>query len=206
VQARQQIAAADGRLIVMWQRERPFLGGPLPTQRLGYNRSDDGGITWTGLKLLPGDQILPSDTGVIRDHHQVWMLPGGGVHVAWAHGPPGDSSTPMGYIFSPDYGATWSAAEIAITPPGGDLPYGIVADDNWVHILAEPGSYVRRRLPPVFRAIRRAGQAVTLEWVGQGTLQWSDAASGPWADLPGVLSPQAITADASQRFFRILAR
>ena len=36
----------------------------------------------------------------------------------------------MGYIFSPDYGVTWTAAEIAISPPGGHLPYGIVADDN----------------------------------------------------------------------------
>ena len=30
IQARQQIAAADGRVFSMWQRERPFLGGPFP--------------------------------------------------------------------------------------------------------------------------------------------------------------------------------
>ncbi len=35
VQARQQIAAADGRILAMWQRERPFAGGPLPSERLG---------------------------------------------------------------------------------------------------------------------------------------------------------------------------
>ncbi len=205
VQARQQIAAADGRVIVMWQRERPSAGGPLPTARLGYNRSEDGGVTWTGLKLLPGDQIRPSDTGVIRDHHQVWMLPGGGLHVAWAHGPPGDPSTPMGYIFSPDYGVTWSDAEIAIDPPG-DLPYGIVADDNWVHILAEPGLYARRRVPPVFRSARRAGQSVVLEWVGQGTLQRSDEVTGPWEDLLNAVSPETVTINAPKRFFRILAQ
>lgn len=206
VQARQQIAAAEGRVIVMWQRERPFAGGPLPTKRLGYNRSTDGGVTWEGLKILPGDKILSTDTNVIRDHHHVWMVPGGGLHVAWAHGPPGDPSTPMGYIFSPDYGVTWSDAEIAISPPGGTLPYGIVADDNWAHALAEPGIYVRRRVPPSFSSIRLEGQTVILEWIGQGTLQWSEEASGPWEDLSGATSPQPVTTDAARRFFRIMAR
>jgi len=206
VQARQQIAAADGRVISVWQRERPSTGGPLPTARLGYNRSTDSGVSWLGLQLLPGDQILSTDTNVIRDHHQIWMLPGGGLHVAWAHGPPGDPSTPMGYIFSPNYGATWSAPEIAITSFGGGVPDGIVADDNWVHLMAEPGIYVRRRVPPVFRAIRLDGQTVTLEWVGQGTLQWSDQARDPWTDLPGAISPHTVTADSAHRFFRLLAQ
>jgi hypothetical protein len=206
VQARQQIAATDGRVIVMWQRERPFASGPLPTKRLGYNRSTNGGATWEGLKILPGDKILATDTNVIRDHHQVWIVPGGGLHVAWSHGPPGDPSSPMGYIFSSDYGATWSAAEIAISPPGGTLPYGIVADDNWVHALAEPGIYVRRRVPPVFRSIRREAQTVVLEWTGQGTLQWSEEASGPWADLSGATSPHTVTTDTGRRFFRIMVR
>ena len=205
IQARQQIAAADGRVISVWQRERPSTGGALPTARLGYNRSTDSGSTWQGLQLLPGDQILSTDTNVIRDHHQIWMTPAGGLHVAWAHGPPGDPSTPMGYIFSPDYGATWTAPEIAITPPGGSLPYGVVADDNWVHILAEPGVYVCRRVPPVFRAIRRAAQTVVLDWVGQGTLQSSPELSGPWQNVTNAIPPQTITLDADKRFFRIVA-
>jgi hypothetical protein len=203
VQARQQIAAADGRVFSMWQRERPFLGGPLPTNRLGYNRSIDLGASWLGLKLLPGDQILPTDSGVIRDHHQIWMIPGGGLHIAWAHGPPGDPSTPLGYIFSPDYGATWAPPEIAITSYGGGVPDGIVADDNWVHLIAEPGIYVRRRVPPLFRSIRRSGQNVILEWAGQGTLQSSDKPIGPWTEFPAATSPLTITNDAPQRFFRI---
>ena len=206
VQARQQIAAADGRVISVWQRERPSTGGALPTARLGYNRSTDSGSTWQGLQLLPGDQILSTDTNVIRDHHQIWMTPGGGLHIAWAHGPPGVPSTPMGYIFSPDYGATWAAPEIAITPPGGSLPDGIVADDNWVHILADPGVYVRRRVPPVFRSIRQAGQTVVLEWVGQGTLQWSEDPTGPWQDFTNAISPQTVTMESSIRFFRVMAR
>jgi hypothetical protein len=203
VQARQQIAAADGQIIAMWQRERPFAGGPLPMERLGYNRSIDSGPAWLGLQLLPGDQILLTDTNVVRDHHQIWMVPGGGMHVSWAHGPPGDPSTPLGYIFSPDHGATWSTPEIAITPPGGSLPYGVVADDNWVHILAEPGIYVRRRIPPVFRSIRQVGQTVVLEWVGQGTLQSSPEVSGPWSDIVGASSPQIMIIDSARRFFRI---
>jgi hypothetical protein len=206
VQARQQIAAADGRVIAMWQRERPFAGGPLPTARLGYNRSLDAGSTWQGIALLPGDKILATDTNVIRDHHQIWMAPGGGLHVAWAHGPPGDPSTPMGHIFSPDYGATWAAPEIAISSYGGGVPDGIVADDNWVHILAEPGIYARRRLPPIFRSIRRAGQSVVLEWAGQAALQWSPAVSGPWTNFQGAANPQTVPVDSDQRFFRLVAQ
>src|SRR5439155_19177692 len=206
VQARQQIAAADGRVISVWQRERPSSGGALPTARLGYNRSADSGSTWLGLQLLPGDQILSTDTNVIRDHHQIWMIPGGGLHIAWAHGPPGDPSTPMGYIFSPDYGATWTVPEIAINAPSGSLPYGIAADDNWVHILAEPGVYVRRRVPPVFSSIRREGQMVILEWRGQGILQSSGDASGPWEDIPSATSPHPDMIDTLKRFYRVIAR
>jgi hypothetical protein len=203
VQARQQIAAADGRVFSMWQRERPSTGGALPTARLGYNRSTDSGSTWLGLQLLPGDQILATDTNVIRDHHQIWMSVGGALHIVWAHGPPGDPSTPMGYIFSPDYGATWTAPEIAITSYGGGVPDGIVADDNWAHLMAEPGIYARRRLAPIFRHIKPQGRNLILEWAGQGTLQQADKPTGPWTNLPVTISPQIITNDAPQRFFRV---
>ena len=206
VQARQQIAAADGRVFAMWQRERPFTGGLLPTNRLGYNRSVDLGVTWEGLNLVPGDKILPTDNGVIRDHHQIWMIPGGSLHIAWAHGPPGDPSTPLGYIFSPDHGATWTAPEIAITSYGGGVPDGIIADDNWVHILVEPGIYARRRVSPIFRSIQRQGQTAILQWVGQGILQSSPDVTGPWSDLPGSASPQVISIDSPRRFFRVKAQ
>jgi hypothetical protein len=206
VQARQQIAAADGRIFSMWQRERPSTGGALPTARLGYNRSTDSGSTWLGLQLLPGDQILVTDTNVIRDHHQIWMSPGGALHIVWAHGPPGDPSTPMGYIFSPDYGATWAAPEIAMTSYGGGVPDGIVADDNWVHLMAEAGIYTRRRVPPVFRSVTREGQAIVLNWVGQGTLQRSSELNGPWQDITNATSPYPVTMDVAKRFFRIKAQ
>jgi hypothetical protein len=206
VQARQQIAAADGRIFSMWQRERPSTNGPLPTLRLGYNRSTDSGSTWLGLQILPGDQILGTDTNVIRDHHQIWMSTGGSLHIVWAHGPPGDPSTPMGYIFSPDYGATWTAPEIAMTSYGGGVPDGVVADDNWVHLMAEAGIYARRRVPPIFRSIRQQGQSVTLEWAGQGTLQRATEPTGPWETLTNNISPQTISLDVLKRFFRILAQ
>src|SRR6266705_813828 len=166
IQARQQIAAADGRVISMWQRERPSSGGALPTARLGYNRSTDSGSSWLGLQLLPGDQILATDTNVIRDHHQIWMSGGGGLHIVWAHGPPGDPSTPLGYVFSPDYGATWTAPEIAITSYGGGVPDGNGADDNWVRVMVEAGIDALRRGPPIFRSIRSQGQNVIVEWTG----------------------------------------
>jgi hypothetical protein len=204
VQARQQIAAADGRVFAIWQRERPFAGGPLPLERLGFNRSINGGVDWTGLERLPGDKILTTDSGVVRDHHQICLVPGGALHVAWAHGPPGGATTPMGYIFSADYGLTWSAAEIAINPPGGNLPYGIVADDHWVHILAEPGIYVRRRVPPIFRSVRREGESILFEWAGQGTLQWSEEVVGPWNSISDASSPHSMNIEGTRRFFRIV--
>jgi hypothetical protein len=205
VQARQQIAAADGRVFSMWQRERPSTGGALPTARLGYNRSTDSGSTWLGLQLLPGDQILATDTNVIRDHHQIWISSGGALHIVWAHGPPGDPSTPMGYIWSSDYGATWSAPEIAMASYGGGVPDGIVADDNWVHLMAEPGIYTRRRVPPIFRSIRPQGQAVILDWTGQGTLQRSDEPNGPWESISNAISPQTVPMDGPKRFFRAVS-
>lgn len=131
-QARVQVVAADGRVLVVWQREGVFTGAPVPRDRLGYNRSNDGGVTWLGPKVLPGD------SGVDRNHQQVWMVPGGGVHLTWLHGSPNDSS-PAGYMFSPDYGATWGKSEIAISTPGTNLPHSIVTDTKWVHIIAEPG-------------------------------------------------------------------
>ena len=133
-------------------------------------------------------------------------MPGGGLHVAWAHGPPGNPSTPMGYIFSPDYGVTWSAPEIAINAPAGSLPYGIVADDNWVHIIAEPGVYVRRSVPPVFDSIRREGQTVVLEWRGEGVLQSSGDTSSPWEDVSGATSPHSATIDSVKHFYRVITQ
>lgn len=139
-QARAQVAAADGRAIVVWQREGRFTGDKLPADRLGYNRSLDGGRTWLGPKILPGD------TGVDREHHQIWMTSGGGLHVAWSHGSPDDASSPTGYMFSPDYGATWKDREIAMsTGDRANAPHGIAAGANWVHIIAELGGwYVRK--------------------------------------------------------------
>jgi len=140
-QARQQIVAADGHVFAIWQREAIIQGDPLPADRLGYNRSMDGGLTWLG------PQLLPQDSGVNREHQQTWLTSGGGLHLSWSHGDPGTPSSSNGYMFSPDYGATWMNREIAFdTATSGNLPHNIIADENWVHILAEPGAgtYVRR--------------------------------------------------------------
>lgn len=142
-EARQMIAAADGRVIIMWQREAPAPGGPLPADRLGYATSNDGGATWSTPKLLP------DDSGVDRQHHQVSMSPGGGVHVVWSHGNPTDPASPAGYKRSLDYGSTWSSTELALNTPGSaNVPHGIVANSDWVHLIAQPGAglYARRPL------------------------------------------------------------
>jgi hypothetical protein len=143
-ESRQQVAAASGRVIMMWQRESSTPGGPLPADRLGYAVSNDGGATWSSTRLLP------DDTGVDRQHHLVWMTPGGDVHVAWSHGDPTGSSTPTGYKYSPDYGTTWGPTEFAVSTGGSaNLPHGIVADLDWVHIITQPGAgiYARRPIP-----------------------------------------------------------
>jgi len=153
--------------------------------------------------LLPGDQILATDTNVVNDHPQVWMNPGGSLHIVFAHGPPGVATTPLGYVFSPNYGASWTAPEIALTSFGGGVPDGIVADENWVHVMAEPGFYARRRVPPVFRSFQNQGQTITLGFSGQGTLQTSDSPLGPWTNSAAAISPMTVTNDSAQRFYRI---
>jgi hypothetical protein len=143
-QARQQIVAADNQVFAIWQREATVQGDPLPADRLGYNRSLDGGLTWLG------PELLPEDSGVNREHQQTWLTPGGGLHVAWSHGSPSDPSSSTGYMFSPDYGGTCLDSEIAMDPPGSNLPHNLIADREWVHILAEPGAgtYLRRQVIP----------------------------------------------------------
>src|SRR5439155_27298823 len=119
---------------------------------------------------------------------------------------PCGNAKPKGYTFSPGYDATCSDPELPINAPAGTPPYGIVADDNWAPIMAEPGVYVRRRVPPVFGSIRREGQMVILEWRGQGILQSSGDASGPWDDIPSATSPHPDMIDAVKRFYRVIAR
>ena len=200
IQARQQIAAADGHVFAIWQREADVPGGPLPADRLGYNRSDDGGLTWTGPQLLPGD------SGVNREHHQVRMNPGGALHLAWSHG---GGTAPAGYKYSLDYGASWSSTEIAINTGTGNLPHNIVADTNWVHIIGEPGAgtYARRPAPrrPEFTSIEKQTNRVILKWTGPGTLQQAQEVIGPWNTISNAASPYPISNDVARRFFRLVA-
>ena len=204
VQARQQIGAADGHVFAIWQREPRIFGGTLPPDRLGYNRSEDGGRTWIGPKLLPGD------TGVNREHQQIWMIPGGAVHVAWCHGSPTDPSSPTGYISSLDYGTNWSRSEIALsTGDAANLPHGIMADTNWVHLIAEPGAgtYARRPAPRrlEFTAAEKQGDQISLTWTGQGTLQQAREITGPWTPISTASSPyHTTTDDGAARFFRLI--
>jgi hypothetical protein len=144
--SRQMIVAADGKVFVMWQREAAVAGGPLPADRLGYNRSTDGGQTWLG------QGVLPEDSGVDRQHHQLWLTSGGDLSVGWSHGDPSLASSSAGWMFSPDYGATWQPREIALDTAGGNLPYNLVADRDYVHILTAPGTgtlYTRRSVASV---------------------------------------------------------
>src|SRR5256885_7811868 len=51
---------------------------------------------------------------------------------------------------------------------------------------------------PIFRAIRQAGETVTLEWTGQGTLQDAQQIPGPWNSLSNVASPYSTTTGAGR--------
>ena len=57
------------------------------------------------------------------------------------------------------------------TMDAAHLPHGIVADTNWVHLIAEPGAgtYARRPAPlwSEFTAFERRTNRVILKWSGQ---------------------------------------
>lgn len=141
-QARVQIAAAGGRVFAIWQREGEFTGAPVPPDRIGYNRSLNGGVTWETA------EILPEDTGVNRNHQHVWMTASGGVHVLWRIG--NSNSDPAGYMYSGDYGATWGPSMEAINTGAINHPWNIVADDASAHVITGPDTnmqYASRCIP-----------------------------------------------------------
>jgi MYXO-CTERM domain-containing protein len=140
LQARTRLAAAGGRVFVVWQREGP----PPPAERLGFNRSDDGGATWSGPAVFPGDP------GVDRNHQHIFMRPGGATHLTWLHGAPGQGTSYAGYRLSLDFGVTWGATENANPAAAGVVVANIVADDRWVHVGVDPRfalQHVRREVP-----------------------------------------------------------
>lgn len=108
-QARVQLEADSGRVFASWQREASVSGGALLADRLGYNTSEDGGVTWSTAR------ILPFHTGVDRNHQQTWMTPGGDVYLIWRHGDTADD--PTGYLYSSDYGQTGRHRSSPSIPP-----------------------------------------------------------------------------------------
>jgi len=111
-------------------------------------------------------------------------------------------------MYSLDYGTNWSRSEIAIsTGNAGNLPHSIVADTNFVHIIAEPGAgtYARRAAPrrPQFTSIEQQPDRILLKWTGQGTLQQAQDVTGPWNSISNVASPYPVNPQSASRFFRI---
>jgi hypothetical protein len=113
-------------------------------------------------------------------------------------------------MYSLDYGTNWSRSEIAIsTGTAGNLPHGIVADTNYVHVISEPGAgtYARRPAPrrPVFTSIAMDSvtRRIVIEWSGEGTLQEAQELNGPWNGLTNRVSPYFANRQGTSRFFRI---
>lgn len=147
-QARVQLSAADGRVFACWQREASVSGNPVPADRIGYNISNNGGLTWGTAG------VLPLDTGVDRNHQHAWMAPGGGVHILWRHGDSGDSvPDAAGYMASADYALTWGPRMMAVDTTGTlgtNHPWNIAANATAVHVLTGPSGsmqYAYRLLP-----------------------------------------------------------
>ncbi len=141
-QARVQLAAAGGAVFACWQREGAFTGASLPPDRIGYNRSTNGGASW-GVAA-----ILPADTGVDRNHMHVAMASDGRVHVLWRIGD--TAADPAGYMGSSDGGASWGASEVAVDTGALNHPWNIVANGAAVHVMTGPEGtmqYARRPLP-----------------------------------------------------------
>lgn len=184
-QARVQLAAVDGRVLAVWQREATNTGSVFPPDRLGYNRSEDGGATWGPAR------ILPEDTGVDRNHHEIWMTSGGKAHIAWRQG--NTKADPCGYMSSPDYGQTWSKSQIALDTDEVNHPYSIVANQTTVHVLTGPlGAlkYAYGRLAYVTTTnVVRVGEAVTLAWQSNQTSvvftvqTKEDLSAGDWSSV-----------------------
>ena len=64
-------------------------------------------------------------------------------------------------MYSLDYGVNWNRSEIAISAGNGaNLPHGVMADANWVHIIAEPGAGTYARGPARAAPLADTAQAL----------------------------------------------
>lgn len=129
-QARAQIVAAGGHVLVTWQREGKFTGAPVPAMRLGYNTSGDGGKTWDGAKILPGE-------GTDRNHQQICMTADGAACVCWREGAVTETDS-MGCMSSKNFGRDWDTTPSGFATGKANHPYSIACDGVAVHVLCGP--------------------------------------------------------------------
>jgi hypothetical protein len=90
----------------------------------------------------------------------------------------------------------------------------ISIDPSWEHadkfglVLPENVTMMPLPLPRLITPLQEPDGSVLIHWVGDGMLQESltigDSAS--WADSTNQFTPQSVTADASSRFYRVIAR
>lgn len=150
-QIRPRPRVVDGRVIVLWEEPSDHNASePYPNATRGQiraNRSLDNGATWQG----PDDVTAVS--GKYPNHPEIGVGPGPLVHVAYRLSADQATLVPsdvIGYRLSTDYGATWSAEEIAIDVPSDDNHlYNAVATDSYVHLMVGGSSFyhARRTLP-----------------------------------------------------------
>ncbi len=107
--------------------------------------------------------------------------------------------------------AGFPAAVIRAGTSNLGLPIGVqIVGRPWEeHVVLAVAAFLEkalggwRPLPPPVLQLAGSPRSLRLSWKGPGTLQASDASSGPWNELPQAASPYRVTNDFSAQFYRV---
>lgn len=88
---------------------------------------------------------------------------------------------------------------------GPDLPATIMASTptEWPKQNKPAVAPPPHETPPLITSIRQDGDSLTIEWIGNGTLQAAADLAGPWHDVPEAKSPFRIALSGPQEFYRV---
>jgi hypothetical protein len=110
----------------------------------------------------------------------------------WSLVPGTDPNTPWALLFADDNIEVQPGYVTSIQIRNGRL------SDELIRRMGGPSKY---KIPGCIK-IERQGGSVKVSWTGGVPLQGADNLNGPWADIPGAVSPLAVQANAAKRFYR----